>query len=371
MNTLIFAGNIHTGGGVQVATSFISELVTLKQVSKNTIINYDIIVSSVVANELAKLNLDMKMFNSYQVKDYYGLKKSKDHGNMLKQYERCFVIFGPIYYSLNSKEYIVGFAQPWIAYANNDAYRKLSLIQKLKNKVKFLIQDALFRRYHHLVVEHQHVKDALLKKGYTMPISIVSNSYASIFDNPEMWMPIDFPKFDNNNAPVVGFVGRAYPHKNLDILIPVNKILSSRYGFNVNFLFTLNADEMKYLKFDKIDNFYTTGSISLVQCPAFYQKIDALIFPSLLECFSATPLEAMKMQKPILASDYPFVSGICKNAATYFNANNAEDIARSIYELFISPDNIALQVETGNQLIKNIPTAQQRAVAYWQCLNQK
>ncbi|MFQ2857142.1 glycosyltransferase [Aeromonas caviae] len=367
MSNLIFASNLHCGGAVQVATSFIVELVQQDAILLKTT---DLWISTVIEKELSSLSINLSIFNQVKVVDFYGIKKPKN-SLFNKAYDSCFIVFGPVYYPLNSKKYIVGFAQAWIAYSTNDAYRKLSLIQRLKSKAKFFIQDLLFRRYNHLVVEHQHVKDALLKKGYTMPISIVSNSYASIFDNPEMWVPIDFPKFDNNNAPVIGYVGRAYPHKNLDILIPVNKILSSRYGLNVNFLFTLNNDEMRYLKFDKIDNFYTTDSISLAQCPAFYQKIDALIFPSLLECFSATPLEAMKMQKPILASDYPFVSGVCKNAATYFDANNAEDIAKSIYELFISPDKIALQVETGNQLIKNIPTAQQRAVAYWQCLNQK
>lgn len=364
MCKLIFASNLHGGGAVQVAASFIAELVKQDSV---VLMSTDLWISSIVENELRLLSVDFSKFRKVRVMDFYGLRKPKNLG-FDKTYNRCFIVFGPIYYSLNAKEYIVGFAQPWIAYAKNDAYKKLPPIQQLKNMAKFFIQDRLFRRYQHLVVEHQHVKDALLKKGYTMPISVVSNSYASIFDRPELWAPLAFPEF-NNDAPIIGFIGRAYPHKNLDILVSVNQVLLSRYGFNVNFVFTLNDNEMASLGFNKIDNFYTTGSISLVQCPSFYQKIDALIFPSLLECFSVTPLEAMKMKKPILVSDYPFLSGICKDAATYFDANNADDIARSICELFSCPKRIALKVETGYQLIEKIPTAQQRAIDYWQCLN--
>lgn len=361
---LIFSGNIHTGGGLQVTVSFIQELV---KYNPKELLSTDLWISSTVENELNRLSVDCSAFHQIKVVDFYGLSKPKGI-QFDREYNCCFVVFGPIYYSLNAKKYIVGFAQAWIAYTKNDAYRKLSFIEMLKNRVKFFIQDLLFRRYHHLLVEHQHVKEALLKKGYTMPISVVSNSYAGIFDRPELWAPIDFPEFDNN-FPVVGFVGRAYPHKNLDILASVNQVLLSRYGFNVNFIFTLNDAEMAFLEFNNIPNFYTTGPILQVQCPDFYQKIDALIFPSLLECFSAAPLEAMKMQKPILASDYPFLSGICRDAATYFDANDAEDIARAIYELFISPEKIALQIEVGSRLIAEIPTVQQRAIAYWQCLN--
>lgn len=360
---LIFSGNIHTGGGVQVAVSFIQELV---EYNPKELCSTDLWISSMVECELNRLSVSCSAFHQVKVVDFYGLNKPKGI-RFDRKYNRCFVVFGPIYYSLNAKEYIVGFAQPWIAYANNDVYRKLKIVKRIGSRIKFFIQDMLFRRYDHLVVEHQHVKDALIKKGYSMPISVVSNSYASVFNQPENWAPLIFPVF-NDEAPIVGFLGRAYPHKNLDILVCVNELLLRRYGTIVNFIFTLNENEMNSLGFDRVHNFYTTGPISLVQCPSFYQKIDALIFPSLLECFSATPIEAMVMRKPILTSDYPFVSEICHEAATYFDANNAEDIARAIYELFANPEKIALQIEIGAQLASQIPTTQQRAKAYWQCL---
>lgn len=362
---LIFAGNLHTGGGVQVAASFIAELVNEKPKELKGI---DLCISTAVYNELKRLLVDCSFFNQVRVADYKGLNKPEDVRVEI-EYQRCFVIFGPIYYSLNAKYYIVGFAQPWIAYNKNDVYKKLSYIQRSKNLIKFSIQDYLFRRYKHLVVEHKHVKDALIKKGYSMPISVVSNSYAAIYNYPEHWSTLDFPVFKVPGF-ILGFVGRAYPHKNLKILIQVSQILISHYQMKVNFIFTLSQEEMVSLGFDKLPNFYSTGPISLTQCPAFYKQIDALIFPSQLECFSATPLEAMKMQKPVIASNYPFLSKICNEAATYFDANDSNDIAKSIYMLMTMPDQVAKQVEVGSRIVARVPTSKQRALAYFKLLTE-
>ncbi|MCE2594067.1 glycosyltransferase [Motilimonas cestriensis] len=359
---LIFAGNLHYGGAVQVAVSFISELVSL---GPSELKDIDVIVSSAIHNQL---DIDLSMFNNYSVIDFFGAKFFSGKNNLEFFYDVCFVVFGPIYYSLNARNYVVGFAQPWIAYSDNDVYPKLSLHEKIKNKMRFFIQDKLFRRYQHLVVEHKHVKDALLAKGYHNNITVVSNSYASVFDYPDMWKKVNSP-INTSQRLALGFIGCAYPHKNLAILNQVDSILTEKYGVEVDFLFTLTKEEMQHLNFDKKNNFYTVGRVSLAQCPSFYQLVDALIFPSQLECFSATPLEAMKMRKTVFASNYPFISEVCMDAGIYFDANDAFDIARVIHEGLNDSDTLKHKIELGSDIVNNAPTARQRALSYLEVLS--
>ncbi|MFK2341775.1 glycosyltransferase [Bacteroides fragilis] len=68
------------------------------------------------------------------------------------------------------------------------------------------------------------------------------------------------------------------------------------------------------------------GIIDVSKCPQLYNECDALFLPTLLECFSANYVEAMKMRKPIVTSNLPFATNVCKNAALYFDPMNAHDI---------------------------------------------
>ena len=58
--------------------------------------------------------------------------------------------------------------------------------------------------------------------------------------------------------------------------------------------------------------------------------MDAIIFPSLLECFSATPLEAMAMEKPFFASDREFIRDVCSDYALYFDPEDPISAANVI-----------------------------------------
>ncbi|MHA2879085.1 glycosyltransferase [Vibrio campbellii] len=361
MSNLIFAGNLHAGGGVQVATSFIQELA----LSSRDLESFDIIVSKRVNKELATLGVDVSKFGRFRVYDFFGIKRPKKF-SYDKQYNTCFVVFGPVYHKIPAHKLVVGFAQPWIAYPYNDAYPLLSFKERLKNKVKFAFQSFLFKRYDELVVEHQHVKDALLENRYTNSIHVVSNTINDCFlkgDDDEADLAPLFPT-DCKGKLKLGFIGRNYVHKNLKILGEVNEILIREYDLCVDFIFTLNDSEMDQLGFSEIDNFYSVGEIGLIQCPGFYKKLDGVIFPSLLECFSATPLEAMQMSVPLLSSAYPFITSVCKDSALYFDATDADSIAQLVF--YFSENDVERQkrLSEGKRLASLLPSSRDRADRY-------
>lgn len=360
MKLLINASNLHVGGGVQVAASFINELYFI-----DANIDLTIIVSSQV--DLNILNsIKNKYINQYFVIDVFGMKKYKGHNlNIFSDfYDICFTIFGPIYHKTNAKIHVTGFAQPWIAYPNNLAYKKLKIKERVRKKLEFYVKECFFKKSDYFIVEQDHVKNALCQQGFSSnSIFTVSNCLSSIYDDKDSWLNLDYDFKVTNNFRL-GFIGRAYFHKNLDILKDVSLILSSKYNLNCDFLFTLTDEEMKECGFSELSNFKSVGEINVNQCPSFYEIIDALIFPSLLECFSAAPIEAMKMNKLVFASDLPFVSDICKGAAYYFDPMSADDIAKTIMHGVKSHELNLEKIRLGQEIITSLPSAQDRAKNY-------
>lgn len=364
MNILINATNLHFGGGVQVASSFISELT---EIIENKAEKYQISVlcSTSVKSNLSA-NCDLSQFVFFKEINVYGFNKlSKEKKYLFDGYDVCFTIFGPFYYKPKVSRHICGFAQPWIAYPDNDVYPKLTIVNLIKTKLKFSIQSYFFKQYDKLIVEQQHVKSALIKIGYEKDnIHVVSNCVSTVYDNPQSWKELSFDDLNLKHDLTLGFIGRSYPHKNVAILKKVNQILINKYKLNCNFVFTFTDEEMQDCGFFNLDNFITVGSITVEQCPTFYKLLDALIFPSLLECFSASPIEAMKMKTTVIASNYPFITEVCKDAGFYFDPLNEYSIAESIASVFTNTTLIESKKILGSSLIKKLPTAKQRAVSY-------
>jgi glycosyltransferase involved in cell wall biosynthesis len=134
-------------------------------------------------------------------------------------------------------------------------------------------------------------------------------------------------------------------------------------GIQVHFYLSLNEQKWltKSIEFKQVVS--TVGALSVDQCPSFYQQMDAVIFLSLLECFSATPLEAMAMKKPLFASDRGFVKDVCAQHAYYFEPTDAHSIAKVIADYVGNPAT-ETQLEAARQHVLNFSNATQRAKDY-------
>jgi glycosyltransferase involved in cell wall biosynthesis len=62
-----------------------------------------------------------------------------------------------------------------------------------------------------------------------------------------------------------------------------------------------------------------------------------LILPTLLESFTATYLEAMKFDCPVLTSDLDFAREVCGDAAIYFDPWNVDDMCEAVVRLRDEP----------------------------------
>lgn len=359
--------NLHTGGGVQVAASFLYELSSIKD---EGISNIHVFASSEVADSLSRLNAKISTFGHYEVIDTYGFKAFfSSLSSRIKNYDVVFTVFGPNYLRVKAKKEIVGFAQLWILDFNNPVSEKMSFFSRIILRFKFYIQWLFFLRADHYVVELEHVKKSLVTKGVdSKKISVVYNTVSSLYKDKSKWQPVCIKR--NQEELSLGIVTRDYPHKNINILPLVAEALEAKHNLKVHFYTTLNDAEWatKDAFFKK--HVSTVGSLSPDQCPSFYEQIDGVVFPSLLECFSATPLEAMVMSKPLFASDRGFVRDVCGDHAVYFDPLDADDIALNIANYFKADIERADQLQHARDHALSFSSARGRAEQYLEIIQQ-
>lgn len=361
---LLNLSNIHAGGALQVAISVVSELIWIEER------RFDL--SIVVSDEIADaVNMDrLSKMHQVQLLNTYGLKTLFSSLNKLQtRFNYVYTLYGPKYTWLKAKHDVVGFAQLWILEFDNPVTQKMSALSRLKLKLKFELQKCFFLRADHLVVELEHVKASLQDRKLFHPneISVVHNSLSSLYLDESMWETIEIAKSQAEIS--IGYVTRDYKHKNIDLLPEVATILNRDYRLPVKFYLSLTDSEWNNYK-DRFGNFgATVGSLNVYQCPSFYQQMDAVIFPSLLECFSATPLEALAMRKPLFASDRGFVKDVCKDYALYFDPLCPQSVAQVIADYYQGRLKNNEELQIARQHVLNFSNARQRAKDYLDVIN--
>ena len=368
---LLNASNLHAGGGVQVATSVVSELPDIARLYPN--LDFYVFASSSVDSNLRSIGFDFSRLKNYRVVDVTGLGALKsDVAKRFKGFDLVFTVFGPLYSFFELPNHIVGFAQPWIIYPDNEIARTLGLRKRIQTRFKYFVQWMFFRRAARLVVELQHVQ-VRLEKLRSFPaerVDIVNNCVSSIYFDEGKWVPVQgFPPRVADEVRL-GFVSRDYPHKNIDFLLELTKVLRRISRREYSFFVTLSDVEWNARSEEFRQTIRNVGSISVAQCPCFYREIDAVVFPSFLECFSATPLEAMVMKKPLFASNRGFVRDCCGTHASYFDPLDAEQAAKCIDDWFekTSDEARAVQLESAYRHVLALPGSRQRAELYVQII---
>ena len=358
---LFNASNIRTGGGVQVATSVICEWADFDALPDGL----EIIVSTEVDANVRSIGCDTKVFSRYRVVDTFGLSAvvSRNAWEMRK-FQSVFTLFGPLYQIFFYPYNITGFAQPWISSPSNEVSRRMPLMRRVMSRAKFWVQEWFFRKADLLVVELEHVAVSLVGRSITSPecIRVVHNCLGSIYEWPARWLPLTVAPATKKLK--IGFVGRNYPHKNTAILPQISRVLALQYKLEVDFFVTFTDSEWAACNDEFRDVVSNMGALAVAQCPSFYQAMDAIIFPSLLECFSATPLEALAMGKPLFASDRPFNRDVCGEHAIYFDPLDARDAAQKIAQYFLSSARQARRLDLAREHAMKFSNARERAATY-------
>ncbi|MEZ8402368.1 glycosyltransferase [Vibrio splendidus] len=366
MKIIVNTSNLTVGGGLQVALSFFFEL---KKFTADNV--YHCFLSPTIKKQI-DISLFPSNFHFYVIEHSPAkFKFRKLTISKLIELERSidpdivFTVFGPAYWKPYSP-HLEGLANGWLYNPDTIAYKFQPFFKQIKSR--FLAKLKTFVIKHeaqHFVVE---TDDARLKinqylKINKQKISVVGNTCSSIFDIPmniedEKYIRLPFKKKDKFRLMLIC---HNYPHKNLSV---IRKIIPHLRDCDVEFVLTIDEESYNSLFCDVRSSVINVGPIDQNKCPSIYMQSDALFFPTLLETFSASYPEAMKMQIPILTSNYSFSKDICGDAALYFDPLNPEDIAEKIKELVMDINLRKELVSNGNQRLLTFETSQSRAIKY-------
>jgi len=281
------------------------------------------------------------------------------------QIDAVFSVFGPVLWRPKVR-HVCGFARPQIVYTESPFFKKISLRQKWIYKIRERLKLYNFAKTSDiLITENTDVSEILSLKLPHKKIYTVTNYYNQVFDNRQEWVDdIQLPPFDGLTLLTIS---ANYPHKNLDIIFKViDYIEKNKEDLRVRFVLTLSKEQFpvpeKYQQ-----NIILTGNVNIAQCPHLYEQANIMFLPTLLECFSASYAEAMRMDVPILTSDLSFARGLCGDAAEYCDPLSAKSIVDNIIKMqdaTLTDDLIA----KGKEQLKKYDSTEERAKKYIQII---
>ncbi len=255
---------------------------------------------------------------------------------------------------------IGGFNIPHYVYPESPYFKMLNAKRKLYWALKKQFDLYFYRRLDAVVVQTEDVKQRLEKYVKKAPVYSVSNTVNATFLRNDFGKSL-LPDKQPGEFRLLT-VSSDYPHKNMGIIPEVIRELKKKGLNHVRFVTTLPDEAFKrYEDAGAGDAMINVGPVPISDCPALYRDCDAMFLPTLLECFSASYAEAMKMERPILTSDLGFAHTVCKDAAIYFDPLNPADIAEAISRVVKDFSLRKKLVEEGKKEFKKLKTPAERA----------
>lgn len=360
---LIDAANLHSGGGLQVASSFLDELAGLLN-DPATVERYPWVTDvDVEATPEVLANLLPGTAEKLTPTSTSRGSLDRDAWTTKPTHDVSFTVFGPMYGRRRGRHQIVGMADVTSIYSVPETSTGQSTPTRALRTVRRAASRALFTRADSLVVEAPHVRDQLEKAwGYPPErVHVVSNCVNAIFT-------ADRPRPTERSGWI--FVTRAYPHKNLALLGRIGEELARRGVTDLRFKVTLTDAEWDALDETTRRHCDNLGARRVEELPELYAACEGSVFPSLLECFSAAPLEALFSDLPLVASDRAFVRDVCGDAAVYVDPRDPVAWADALLAVRSDAELRDRLARERRAVTSDLPDARDRALAYLDLIDQ-
>jgi len=364
MKILINTASTFKGGSIQVASSFLEECKKYPQHTYVVILGRSI--AKLIQAETFPVNFSFYTIPFRPATKVFSFNQSS-YFEKIEQEVQPDVVFttsGPAYWRPNSP-HLMGFNLPHYVYNESPFFQQLSLNKRIfwyfKGKT---IQWFTKRDADYYVVQTDDVNIRLRKWINTQNVITVSNTYGAQYENVEKKHSHQLSAKEKNEFRFLLLSGY-YKHKNIEILNDVCEKLLAKGVNNIRFVLTLPQEEFnKIIKIKYHNLIYNVGPQKPVDCPKLYQECDAIFLPTLLECFSATYAEAMKMKVPIITTDMGFARTVCGEAALYYKPTDAGDAVNKILALNSDKNLQSDLIRGGKEELKKFHTPEARAKKY-------
>lgn len=348
---LINASNLKQGGGIQVAQSVCGEIHKFRQHRFIVVASLALDLSHVQhAENVVVITYSMPLKVTTLL---FGRDKFLDGIVAKENVDVVLTVFGPSIWSPRVP-HLCGFARAQLL-LKVDGFRT-----SMKEKMLYAMWKWSFRKSSDtFYTENAFITEMLPNLIKGAKVYTVTNYYNQVYDQPERWKrSVTLPLF--NGATCLS-VSSHYLHKNFEIMIESTRHLKVLHpDFKFRFVLTFDAAEMP-VPDDVREHFIFIGKVDVSECPYLYEQADIMFMPTLMECFTATYPEAMRMGKPIVTTDLEFARGLCGDAACYYSAMDAMAAAEAIYKVAIQKEYAAQLVANGKKQLLEYDNYEQRA----------
>jgi glycosyltransferase involved in cell wall biosynthesis len=201
-----------------------------------------------------------------------------------------------------------------------------------------------FERYvvHHAdyaIVGNQAAAEVWRVKGYRGPLAVIPQFGV----DPEIFKPVEKPK-NSGRGFVVGYAGRLVSEKGVDLLIKAVAALPGAWRLVLGG----SGPERERLKrlvgeLGIGDRVSFDGPIPSTQMPAYYNQLDALVFPSRTrsnwkEQFGRGLIEAMACGVPVVGSNSGEIPNVIGDAGLIFQEDDVAGLRSCLLKLQQQPE---------------------------------
>lgn len=346
MRVLINASNIGKGGATQVTDSICCGLGKISDVDFVVVLPSGLAYIGEKISSVKNVRVRIHDINRSAFTKISGREKYLDRIVESEKIDVVLSIFGPSWW-VPRCPHLCGFALAHIVMPESPYFKSMGWKERLRSMINISIMKYFFRKCSDNFYTENEMISVRLRKLFHTRVFTVTNYYNQVFDEPSSWEAVTLPDFDGYNFLTIS---APYPHKNLKIALDIARYLRCKYpDFRFRFVFTINKNDYPAIPDDLTENFLLTGPVTINQCPSLYEQSYIVFQPTLLECFTASYPEAMRMGRPIVTTSLPFAQGLCGKAASYFDAMSFEDAAEKLYELCENDDLYADIVTQGHR----------------------
>lgn len=179
-----------------------------------------------------------------------------------------------------------------------------------------------------------------------------------------------------HGAPFLLYVGNTLPHKNLASLVKAMEQLTPEHPELLLVMAGAEGEwsevlEKQIAASSARDRTIFTGPVTDEQLEWLYQNAVLFVFPSLVEGFGLTGLEAMARGVPVAVADNSCLPEIYGEAAEYFDPHDVTDIASTIAKLLGDSNRRGSLARAGQECIGRyswVATAEATLASYREAL---
>lgn len=352
-------GKKRGGGGFQIACNFINSAKN----DHNGDVEWYYFVSKDIDDAIGG------KFEEIKDKRYFVFPTQPDkssHGKVQKKLNLLIEEIKPsVMYSILAPSYmrfkcveVMRCTNPWVNIKHLPKYvlEEVTWKTRLHLAIMSFVSRCQMRKVHYFVTQSQAAANGINQITHTGldNIEVVPNVLPAAYNGYEVI------KVREDTFNIV-YVTAPHPHKNVDIIPKVAYLLKTKYDLekikfiitipekNKEFLDSFNSSLHEYNVANMVEN---VGYQTQNQLKELYSRCDLFFFPSLLETFSVSLVEALYFKMPIVATNIDFNREVTEDAALYFEPKNAEKAAEQIAKLIKDSALYNKMIKVGQERIK-------------------